>query len=158
MLELTLVMCPHPGRDRELRRILENVKHRQELLRDDYLSSMSCTQRQHTLSIPFTVMRTKFLQGLPIQLFEENMSKVLVLNIWECESLRTLPAELGSLTSWRTVSIDDCHLLNALLAELPRLRYLTDLIVVAIAVGARRRRAAPSTVHCEGEFFGPFSW
>ena len=86
------------------------------------------------------------------------MNKLLILNICEWESLRTLPAELGSLTSLRTLSIDDCLLLNALPAELRRLRYLTDLIVVAIAVGARRRRAAPSTVHCEGEFFGPFSW
>ena len=103
-------------------------------------------------------MKMKFLQELPTQLFEENMNKLLMLNIWECESLRTLPAELGSLTSLRTLSIDDCRLLNALPAELRRLRYLTDLIVVAIAVGARRRRGAPSTVHCEGELFGPFAW
>ena len=127
MLELTLVKCPHPDRDRELRRILENVEHRQELLRDIYLRSTSCTQRQRTLSIPFTVMRTKFLQELPMQLFDQNMKQVLVLNIWECESLRTLPAELGRLTSLRTLSIDDCRSLDALPAELGRLRYLTVL-------------------------------
>ena len=46
MLELTLVVCPHPGRVRELREILEDVKHRQQLLHDDHLYNKTSTQKQ----------------------------------------------------------------------------------------------------------------
>ena len=128
MLQLTLVVCPHPGRVRELRKILEDVKHRQQLLHDDHLYNKTSTQKQRILSLPFTVM-TKFLQELRIQLFEGNMSKVLVLNVWECDSLRTLPAELGRHTSLRTLSIDHCPSLHALPAELGRLQGLRTLSI-----------------------------
>ena len=79
-------------------------------------SNKTLIQKQRILSLSFIVM-TKFLQELQRQMFEGNMSKVLVLNVWECDSLKTLPAELGRYASLRTLSIDHCPSLYALPAD-----------------------------------------